>query len=644
MEPVGLEEAEANNSSATTSTKLNGSTNIRSDPQQTADITPLASSEATGPENTFLIMNDQVETTENGNHPQEQPPQQELASQEPEAWMNTAAASAVGPMMDEPLASTNDQETVPQELSHLSEDFDNSCSQVDPTPSDLLEQQPAAMQAEPLPEHVAAPGGADDPTKDDNAPTPLNYQEHERQDSLHLKNAPTFIGGGQAQAYPSDELLDQSAEEMQGSEFSGTASDPMEPISSDSNHQGSADEEPLLASGGAPDEFNDIFGSSDFANANMGEELLEIMSDGSGEQHQLAHEGGMPQSNGDMVNMDPIPAGVIGAAPPQQFAPPTGGAPDDDVIELLDDEDGSAAAVRSLSKKRKWPEDNGSLSAGAAARASAESRAQHMPSWMRDSRQFHLGQTSLAAPARSYPTYAQNMARLPQTTASSIVHQHSYAYESMHLPVDVPMKPGYLATWKKLLPRGFLAARKLKEQMATQRKAYALSVLNVSEFTIAGVSPDGYSDPSSVQGLRSRIRQFSRDYGKAVFERDSEAADGGKWRIPLGAYQAFYTFLTAMPRTVVQGIPEAHLNIAMLGRQRLEKGFPSVEKLIHMGVPKRMANTLAPFQRGGVDFVHERKGRALIADEMGKLTWWSDYLYGELDIKIEGGAHSLHRI
>ena len=64
----------------------------------------------------------------------------------------------------------------------------------------------------------------------------------------------------------------------------------------------------------------------------------------------------------------------------------------------------------------------------------------------------------------------------------------------------------------------------------------------------------------------------------------------------------------------VEGIPENQLKIASLGKARLEKGYPSVKKLLSYGIPKGLATTLAPFQRGGVDFVVEKGGRALIAD------------------------------
>lgn len=66
--------------------------------------------------------------------------------------------------------------------------------------------------------------------------------------------------------------------------------------------------------------------------------------------------------------------------------------------------------------------------------------------------------------------------------------------------------------------------------------------------------------------------------------------------------------------TKVVGIPETQLKIASLGKARLERGFPSTKKILAKGVPKGLATALAPFQRGGVDFVAEKDGRALIAD------------------------------
>ena len=364
---------------------------------------------------------------------------------------------------------------------------------------------------------------------------------------------------------------------------------------------------------------------------------LEPTSINNNQQHRR-------RSSSDDFEMEPFSVNNNQSGFPSQQQPPpppqygkSNATSDDMVIELLDDDEVAVAtsSARSSNNKRKWPlevqEIVGSSAPNTvssnAAQASNHARAQHMPDWMR----YNAGgvvplqqrpQQQQQQQQPSYVTAPHGIQRMQYAPAPTISHQPDGQLQpsqrsTMLQPTSIPMKPGYVPTWKKLLPRGFLVTRKQKEQQDTQRKAYSLSVLNVSEFTISGASPDGYSELSSVQGLRAHIRQFSRDYGKAVFERDSESIEGGKWRIPLGAYQAFYSYLTSMRNTTVQGIPQAHLNIAMLGRQRLEKGFPSVQKLMHIGVPPRLAKTLAPFQRGGVDFVYERRGRALIADEMG---------------------------
>jgi hypothetical protein len=148
-------------------------------------------------------------------------------------------------------------------------------------------------------------------------------------------------------------------------------------------------------------------------------------------------------------------------------------------------------------------------------------------------------------------------------------------------------------------------------------------LLNLSEFTITGLPVGFLGRPSSVLGFRKVIKDVSRGHGKAVFDRDKEmtsddnVTDGGKWRIPLGAYRALFSFLTNDPLIQVQGIPEDQLKIASLGKARLEKGYPSIEKVRSLGIPQGLARALAPFQRGGVEFVFEKEGRALIADDMG---------------------------
>lgn len=274
-----------------------------------------------------------------------------------------------------------------------------------------------------------------------------------------------------------------------------------------------------------------------------------------------------------------------------------------DVIELLDDENDTASSTFNPStsalhvNKRKRPISP----IRTAGQASSQSRTQNMPQWM-----------NLAPSNLNFQNniISRSVASYPQPNGSLV--------SPFLEPIYIPMRSDHVPTWSMLLPRGFLAARRANEEQAARKKCYELSLLNTLEFTVTGASPDGILDATSVKGLRSQIRQISREYGKAVFERDSELEDGGKWRIPLGAYQNFFTYLRSLPNTLVYGIPASHLNIAMLAQQRKEKGYPSINKLIHIGVPEKIARTLAPFQRGGVEFVYERKGRALVADEMGK--------------------------
>lgn len=86
---------------------------------------------------------------------------------------------------------------------------------------------------------------------------------------------------------------------------------------------------------------------------------------------------------------------------------------------------------------------------------------------------------------------------------------------------------------------------------------------------------------------------------------------------PSGAYRALYSYLCNSTNCRLKGIPDEQLKIASLGKARLEKGYPPAEEIIALGVPKPLALTLAPFQRGGVGFIAEKEGRALLADDMG---------------------------
>lgn len=198
-----------------------------------------------------------------------------------------------------------------------------------------------------------------------------------------------------------------------------------------------------------------------------------------------------------------------------------------------------------------------------------------------------------------------------QPTLTPRVFQSTVDYDE---PVYVPLPYGFVPTWHELVPvKPKPQAQPQYQHRSNERKYFQLSLLNVNVFTITGLPISFDGPPTSISGMRVPIRQVSREHGKAVYERDKEGGPG-KWRIPLGAYHAFFAYLRSDPNCRVEGISSIQLKVASLERARQEKGYPSVEKLVEAGVPNGLAKTLAPFQRGGVDFVLEKKGRALIAD------------------------------
>lgn len=226
----------------------------------------------------------------------------------------------------------------------------------------------------------------------------------------------------------------------------------------------------------------------------------------------------------------------------------------------------------------------------------------------------------------SAPSHARdNTSSYPQPSYIQI--------RKMHLP------EGHTPTWATILPVDYFTAR--LHIVDQQERRLSLTLINMWEFTIT-------MEGSGVHfsGLRAQIKKIARDHvgqgGRkgAVFERGaggdgivpddpilkSATADidnygqqggGGKWRIPLGAYQALMTFLTSDRKNVVEGIPPEQLRAATLGRERMDKSYPKAKELISRGVGVGVAKALAPYQRGGVEFILDKEGRALLADEMG---------------------------
>lgn len=353
------------------------------------------------------------------------------------------------------------------------------------------------------------------------------------------------------------------------------------------------------------------------------------------EQQQIQNEAIRHQQNGQ-----PIMSAPVQQQHNRQFAHLPSRNIDAVIGMLHRSNSGASASISSVPSKRQRLDSNfrQGLPENHPAAASYAARNHYMPGWMNGvaTQHQHIQPVQHRAAAPPPPNSA------PTTYASRIpVYGQPVAPRSrQYKPIMREIPKGHVPTWNLPLPHAVY-------RMATGPRRFELSLVNVKEFTITGL-PTGYDrPPSSLDGLRKKIKELSKEHGKAVYERGKDG-EPGRWRIPLvrftiipvplffsysntynsrrlscflfasqGAYSLFYAYLNNDPSIQVKGIPQDQLKIASLGKARLDKGYPSVKKLINTGVPKGLANALAPFQRGGVDFVVEKKGRALIADEMG---------------------------
>lgn len=270
-------------------------------------------------------------------------------------------------------------------------------------------------------------------------------------------------------------------------------------------------------------------------------------------------------------------------------------------------------------------------------------------------------QTSTGHAATSPQVHAPQIPEQQQPQASLEQVCNSY-----NTPTYLHTQPGFVPTFTDLLPpppktaeeienakqdeaAAIAAAYRHKSRLQSTNiynPSYALSLLSVAEFTITAIPhPFDVSEPHELQpALEEEFRPVlesicgsdaaasAKVEGDGNVGSDSESSSlssassicdeprfvDGKWRIPLSAYQQFYAYLTSKKgRGRVEGIPDQQLKVASLGRQRMDRSYPSAEDLIDKGVPGGIAHALAPYQRGGVDFCLERKGRALLADDMG---------------------------
>mmetsp|Transcript_4105 Transcript_4105/g.9367 ORF Transcript_4105/g.9367 Transcript_4105/m.9367 type:complete len:1323 (-) Transcript_4105:34-4002(-) len=287
--------------------------------------------------------------------------------------------------------------------------------------------------------------------------------------------------------------------------------------------------------------------------------------------------------------------------------------------------------------------------------ASFYARNQQMPQWMsgitnaNNAVNSYYSQYAQALNVAAQLQYQQN----PQISAAAVAgffnpygmnfgggfNNYTPNPLSYGTPTYIELPSYHTPTWLSIIPEKFFEdlehRNRIQQENSHRYKKITLSLINVWEFTI---DIDGGYNQSIASGLRSKIKKIAREHvgqgGRkgALFERGSTMPDdpvlksatsgngdeAGKWRIPLGAYQALLTYLTSDPMNIVDGIPAEQLKAATLGRERMDrKDVPSVKALIRKGVFPGVAAALAPYQRVGVDFILEKDGRCLLADEMG---------------------------
>lgn len=295
----------------------------------------------------------------------------------------------------------------------------------------------------------------------------------------------------------------------------------------------------------------------------------------------------------------------------------------DDVIELLDDEDDEkpASSDGQLSKRSRVLSPSALIQPPlpppphAAAAASNDARYANTPRWMKSG--VARPPRTPIVPGQTIPGYNDQYSSAQ--AAKKIAQMYGKGVEpalirkrkmTVHTPRYIKLPILFVPSWPNLVPDAPPQAK------PAENRSYELSLLNLEQFTITGLPVTHEGPPSSVAGLRKKIKEISKDYGKAIYEREGNDGDG-RWQIPLGAYNNFYAYLNSQPNTKVIGIPNNQLQIASIGKARLSKGYPTMRTLMEAGVPRGLATALAPFQRGGVGFVLAKDGRALIADDMG---------------------------
>uniref|UniRef100_A0A7S1FTN0 Helicase ATP-binding domain-containing protein n=1 Tax=Corethron hystrix TaxID=216773 RepID=A0A7S1FTN0_9STRA len=240
-------------------------------------------------------------------------------------------------------------------------------------------------------------------------------------------------------------------------------------------------------------------------------------------------------------------------------------------------------------------------------------------------------------------------------------HQHSESnrFSNSKPPTVefIPLPSKFLPTWSVPIPPEGVRIPEQHVSSSTGCLSYSplasrrfrLSLLSMTEFTISAVSlldgdfpfhlhyngttaqsgRRGTSTPYLPHNLGIKVRKMARAKSvKAVYETyDDEDANctEERWRLPLAIYHDLYVFLISpealsgpIRNVQIDPISSELLKMASLGSEWSGRDFPDPEDLHQRRKIKiELAMRLAPFQRGGVDFIAEKNGNALLADEMG---------------------------
>lgn len=209
--------------------------------------------------------------------------------------------------------------------------------------------------------------------------------------------------------------------------------------------------------------------------------------------------------------------------------PASGSSHEPYVLELSDDESDVPPATENNSKRQRidgpQPQHLPSNHISPAS-VSLTARNQHIPGWMKEAGRI---------PQHHRPPSQSDVASRPLAALSAYhrptpTNSHTWAVAPaptvvQHKPNMLEIPEDYVSTWEAPIPIHLY-------RRPQGRRRYELSLINVKEFTITGLPISWDGPPSSLAGLRRKIKELSKDHGKATFERSS-GSNEGRWRIPL---------------------------------------------------------------------------------------------------------------